>query len=256
MKNANMISFYTLVRKEIIRFTRIWPQTILPSAITTILYFVIFGRLIGSRIGELEGINYVLYITPGLVMMAVINNSYSNVSSSFFSQKFVRSIDEMLIAPMPNYIILIGYLTGGVLRSIIVGIIVIFIALFFTKLSMHYIGITLLVILISATLFSLAGFINAVYANKFDSISIIPTFLLTPLTYLGGVFYSVKMLPPFWQMVSRANPILYMVNAFRYGMLGISDIRVGFALSIMILFTIALFAFSLRLLQKGVGLRT
>lgn len=249
------ITFMTLFSKEVMRFSRIWVQTILPSAITTTLYFVIFGRLIGDRIGPMEGLPYIDFIVPGLVLMAVITNAYSNVVSSFYSSKFSRYIEELLVSPAPNWIILAGYVSGGVARGLTVGIVVMIVAAFFTSLSIHNLAVTLLILLLTAILFALGGFINAVYANSFDDISIVPTFVLAPLTYLGGVFYSIDLLPEPWQTLSLANPILYMINAFRYGLLGVSDIPLGIAFSIIALFIVALGVYSLSLLQRGVGIK-
>ncbi|MGB6977531.1 MAG: ABC transporter permease [Gammaproteobacteria bacterium] len=254
-KHPYWVGFITIIHKEVQRFARIWLQTILPPAITTLLYFIIFGHLMGPRIGKIEDFSYVQYIAPGLIMMSVINNAYSNVSSSFFLAKFTRNVEELLISPLPNYLIILGYVIGGVFRGLAVAIVVSIIALFFTHLTVHHLGVTLVVILLTATLFALAGFINAVYAQNFDGISIIPTFILTPLTYLGGVFYSVQLLPGFWHTLSLMNPILYMVNAFRYGVLGTSDVDVMFALLIIVLCTVALFIFALWLLASGTGLR-
>lgn len=249
-------AFETLVVKEIRRFMRIWVQTLVPPAITMALYFVIFGNLIGSRIGQMGGYDYMQFIVPGLVMMSVITNSYSNVVSSFFGTKFQRSIEELLVSPTPHYIILAGYVIGGVGRGLAVGFLVTLLSLFFTKLHIEHLALTMLVVLLTAILFSLGGFMNAMYATKFDDIAIVPTFVLTPLTYLGGVFYSISLLPEFWQTVSLANPILYMVNAFRFGILGVSDIDVSIALS-MIFGFIALFTFlCLRMLDKGTGIRS
>lgn len=250
-----MIAFQTLVTKEVRRFLRIWIQTLVPPVITIALYFVIFGNLIGNRIGQMGGFTYMEFIVPGLIMMAVINNSYANVVSSFFSQKFQRSIEELLVSPIPNHVILLGFVVGGIARGMCVGVIASIMSLFFSGVHLHNLFITLLVILLSSTVFSLGGFINAVYANKFDDISIIPTFILTPLIYLGGVFYSVELLPAAGKFVSQINPIFYMVNAFRYGILGISDVNIYFALGMLLLFTLGLFAFSLRLLHRGKGLR-
>ena len=246
----------TIVIREITRFTRIWPQTVLPPAITMTLYFIIFGNLIGSRIGSMEGYSYMEFITPGLIMMSVITSSYANVVSSFFSMKFQRSIEEILIAPVPYYIILIGFVTGGVARGLLVGLIVSIISIFFTGLHIDNLLITSVVILLTAILFSIAGMINAVFARNFDDISIIPTFVLTPLTYLGGVFYSISLLPEFWQGVSMANPILYMINAFRYGVLGISDINIAAAFLIILLFITVLGCATLYLLKTGRGIRS
>jgi ABC-2 type transport system permease protein len=249
------IAFLTILRKEIKRFTRIWIQTLLPPAITMILYFVIFGKLIGNRIGEMGGFSYIEFVAPGLIMMAIITNAYANVSSSFFSAKFQRSIEELLVSPTPNYIILLGYVMGGVARGVAVGLIVTAMSLFFTSLHIHHWATTLFIVFMTSVVFSLAGFINAIYANTFDDVSIIPTFVLTPLTYFGGVFYSVNLLPEFWQQVSVLNPILHMVNAFRYGMLGISDLHIGMALIGLTLFVVILFMISLHLLKTGKRLR-
>jgi ABC-2 type transport system permease protein len=250
------IALQTIATKEILRFTRIWVQTILPPVITTALYFIIFGNLIGPRIGEMEGFGYMEFIIPGLIMMAVITNSYSNVVSSFYGSKFQRHIEEMLISPIPNYIILVGFLTGGVARGLMVGIAVTTVSLLFNPLNIHSLPVMFSMIILTAILFSLAGLINGVYANSFDDISIIPTFVLTPLTYLGGIFYSINMLPDIWQSASLVNPILYMVNAFRYGFLGISDISLVVSYGISIGFIVVLYVFSLYLLRKGQGIRT
>ncbi|MCL7930472.1 ABC transporter permease [Halomonas llamarensis] len=251
-----LIALWTLVVKEIKRFTRIWPQTLLPPSITMAMYFIIFGNLIGSRIGAMDGFNYMDFIVPGLIMMAVITNSYSNVASSFFSNKFQRSIEEMMVSPMPNWVILSGFVLGGMARGLGVGLIVTVVSLFFTRLSMEHPLLTVLVVVLTSALFSVGGFINALLANKFDDISIVPTFILTPLTYLGGVFYSISMLPDFWQGVSMLNPILYMVNVFRYGFLGVSDIPVGWALMAILGFIVVLFTVALQMLARGKGIRS
>jgi ABC-2 type transport system permease protein len=252
----NLIGMQTIVRKEVTRVLRIWVQTIVPPAITMTLYFIIFGNLIGRRIGEMDGYDYMAYIAPGLIMMSVITNSYGNVVSSFFGAKFARHIEELLVSPLPNQYILFGYIMGGVTRGMLVGAMVTVIALFFTDLKVEHPFITLSIVLLTSIVFSLGGLINAVFSKKFDDISIIPTFVLTPLTYLGGVFYSINMLPEFWQNVSKANPILYMVNAFRYGILGVSDISIGTAYAIIIAFIVGLYLFSMFLLNRGVGLRS
>lgn len=250
------IAFYTILVKEIRRFTRIWVQTLLPPAITMGLYFVIFGKLIGSRIGDMGGFDYMQFVVPGLIMMSVLTNAYSNVVSSFYSNKFQRSIEEQLIAPIPNWIILAGYVAGGVARGLCVGAIVTVLSLFFTHLQVQHPLVMLSIVLLTAVLFSLLGLINAVYAKSFDDIAIIPTFVLTPLTYLGGVFYSISLLPPFWQAVSQANPILYMVNAFRYGVLGITDINIGFAFGMIVFFILLATVYAMHLLRQGQGLRS
>ncbi|NIL94869.1 MAG: ABC transporter permease [Woeseiaceae bacterium] len=251
----NLVAMKTIVRKEVVRVLRIWVQTIVPPAITMTLYFIIFGNLIGRRIGTMDGFDYMQYIAPGLIMMSVITNSYGNVVSSFFGAKFGRHIEEMLVSPMSNASIIIGHVAGGVLRGVLVGLLVTVIALFFTRLEVTHPIITITIVLLSSTVFALAGFINAVFAKKFDDISIVPTFVLTPLTYLGGVFYSISLLPEFWQKVSLANPILYMVNAFRYGILGTSDISIGVAYGILIVFVLVLFTACLQMLNRGVGIR-
>ncbi len=251
----NWIGLKTLVRKEIVRILRIWIQTIVPPAITMTLYFIIFGNLIGRRIGSMGGFDYMQYIAPGLIMMSVITNSYGNVVSSFFGAKFGRHVEEMLVSPMSNATVIMGHVAGGVFRGLLVGALVTIVALFFTKIEVQHPLITLSMVILSSTVFALAGFINAVFARKFDDISIVPSFVLTPLTYLGGVFYSISLLPEFWQKVSLANPIIYMVNAFRYGILGISDINITYAYLIVGLFVIGLFSVSLVLPNRGVGIR-
>jgi ABC-2 type transport system permease protein len=249
------VAFSTIVIKEIRRFMRIWQQTLLPPAITMTLYFIIFGNLIGSRIGPMDGVDYMAFIVPGLIMMSVITNAYGNVSSSFYSNKFQRSIEEVMVSPVFPSVMLAGYVIGGVARGVAVGIIVTLLSLYFTQLQVHSSGIVIAVTLLSAILFSLGGFINAIFANKFDDISIIPTFVITPLTYLGGVFYSISLLPEFWQDVSKLNPILYMVNSFRYGILGISDINISHALIMLTVFILILFGISVWLLKRGTGMR-
>ncbi len=256
--NGNLlwVAFSTIVVKEVRRFTRIWVQTLIPPAITMTLYFIIFGNLVGSRIGEMDGFDYMQFIVPGLIMMSVITNSYGNVVSSFFGTKFQRNIEELLVAPVPNWVILAGYVIGGVARGLSVGFIVTLLSLFFTDLTLAHPFVTLSILFLTAVVFSLGGFINAIYANSFDDIAVVPTFILTPLTYLGGVFYSISLLPEFWQGVSQLNPILYMVNTFRYGILGVSDINVAFAFGMIMLFIAVLGGFSLHLLNTGKGIRS
>ena len=251
----NLVAVKTIIRKEMVRVLRIWGQTIVPPAITMTLYFIIFGNLIGRRIGTMDGFDYMQYIAPGLIMMSVITNSYGNVVSSFFGAKFGRHVEEMLVAPMSNAAIIIGHVAGGVLRGLLVGSLVTVVALFFTRLQVAHPLIMISVVLLSSIVFSLAGFINAVFAKKFDDISIVPTFVLTPLTYLGGVFYSISLLPEFWQTASKANPILYMVNAFRYGILGASDISIVHAYVILCGFVVVLFTGCMVLMNRGVGIR-
>lgn len=249
------IALNTILIKEIRRFMRIWPQTLLPPAITTALYFLIFGKLIGDRIGAVNGASYMDYIVPGVILMSVISHAYSNVVSSFYSTKFQHHIEELLVAPIANWVILAGYVGGGAVRGIVVGSVVAAISMMFSLIVPLHWGITLLVLVLTSILFALAGFINAVFADSFDDISIIPNFILTPLSYLGGVFYSVPMLPDIWQKISLGNPILYMINAFRYGMIGVTDVDVGLAFLMTGVFIVILVMFSLYLLQKGVGIK-
>ncbi len=249
------IAFRTIVTKEIFRFIRIWPQTLLPPAITTALYFLIFGKLIGDRIGIINGVSYMDYIVPGIILMSVISHSYANVVSSFYSTKFQRNIEELLVAPVPNWIILSGYVSGGIIRGLLVGSVVALISLLFADIEVKNPYIALSVMLLTSTLFSLAGFINAVLAESFDDISIIPNFVLTPLSYLGGVFYSVKMLPGIWQNISLGNPLLYMINAFRYGLIGVTDVDIQLAFIMTAGFILILTLVSLFLLYKGIGIK-
>jgi ABC-2 type transport system permease protein len=250
------VAFSTIVIKEVRRFMRIWQQTLLPPAITMTLYFIIFGNLIGSRIGKMDGVDYMSFIVPGLIMMSVITNAYGNVASSFFGNKFQRSIEELMVSPVYPSVILAGYVMGGVARGVMVGIIVTLLSLYFTDLHLHSLPIVIVVTILSAILFALGGFINAIFASKFDDITIIPTFIITPLTYLGGVFYSISLLPEFWQDVSKLNPILYMVNSFRYGILGISDVDVSTAIAMLIAFIVLLSSISVWLLKRGTGMRS
>lgn len=259
---GTVIALGTIVRREVVRILRIWSQTLLPPAITMTLYFIIFGQLVGSRIGQMaqgadgQPISYIEYIAPGLIMMSVIQNSYGNISSSFFGAKFQRFVEEMLVSPMPAWTILTGYVAGAVLRGFMVGLIVLALSLFFTKIHLYHPLVTLSTFILAATIFALLGFVNAIYARKFDDIAIIPTFVLTPLTYLGGVFYNVAQLPSPWRELSHANPILYMVNTFRYGLLGVSDIDPAWAYVVMLAFVVVLGAVCVSLIHRGVGLRT
>ena len=249
------IAFWTIVVKEVRRFARIWPQTLLPPAVTTSLYFLIFGKLIGDRIGVIDGVSYMDYIVPGVILMSVISHSYANVVSSFYSTKFQRHIEELLVSPIPNWVILAGYVSGGIVRGIMVGGVVAVISLAFADIKVVHPGISMAVFILTATLFALAGFINAVFADSFDDIAIIPSFVLTPLSYLGGVFYSVAMLPEIWQKISLGNPILYMINAFRYGLIGVTDVDIEIAFAITAGFIVVLTLLSLYLLNKGVGIK-
>ncbi|PJJ97432.1 ABC transporter permease [Lysobacteraceae bacterium NML91-0213] len=253
---ANLVALRTIVRREIARILRIWGQTLVPPAITMTLYFLIFGGLIGSRIGEMGGVSYMDFIVPGLVMMSIIQNSYGNISSSFFGAKFGRHVEELLVSPMPNWVVLWGYVAGAVARGLAVGVIVLAVAMLFTTVRIPHPLVTLSTVLLGATIFALAGFVNAVYAKKFDDVAIVPTFILTPLTYLGGVFYSVTLLPDWAQAITHANPIFYMVNAFRYGLLGQSDVPLWIAYALMIGFVLVLSVLALTLLRRGVGLRS
>ncbi len=253
---TNWVGLCTIVRKEITRVTRIWIQTVVPPAITMTLYFLIFGALIGRRIGEMEGMPFIVYIAPGLVMMAVITNSFSNVVSSFFGAKLQLYLEEMLVAPLAAATIVLGYMIGGIFRGLCVGALVTVVALFFTQPSVEHPLITIAVVVLTAAVFSLGGLINGVFARKFDDVSIIPTFVLTPLTYLGGVFFSISMLPPFWQHVALFNPVLYMVNAFRYGVLGVSDIPIATAFALIVAFLAGLFCWAVWLLTRGTGIRS
>ncbi len=249
------IALKTIIKKEVQRFIRIWPQTLLPPAITTALYFLIFGKLIGDRIGTVGGASYMDYIVPGVILMSVISHSYANVVSSFYSTKFQHNIEELLVSPVPNWVILAGYVSGGIIRGLLVGFVVALISLVFADIAVNNVLIALSIAVLTATVFSLAGFINAVFADSFDDISIIPNFILTPLSYLGGVFYSVDMLPGVWQTISQGNPILYMVNAFRYGLIGVTDVDIGIAFAMTGGFSVLLILFSLFLLHKGVGIK-
>ncbi len=252
----NWVAFSTIVLKEITRFARIWVQTILPSAITTGLYLLIFGSLIGERIGPMDGFTYMDYIVPGIIMLSIITNSYGNVVSSFYGTKFQRHIEEMLVAPVPNWLILAGYVTGGIARGLTVGALVTLVAAIFTDLEFAHPLLVVLVAVCTAAVFATGGFINAIFAKSFDDISIVPTFVLTPLTYLGGVFYSISLLAPLWQGASLVNPILYMVNAFRYGFLGVSDIPVALAIAIILGFLVGLSTWAMVLLERGTGIKS
>ncbi|MDU8923955.1 ABC transporter permease [Pasteurellaceae bacterium LIM206] len=250
------ISFITILRKEIRRFTRIWLQTLVPPVITMTLYFVIFGRLIGSRIGEMGGFSYMQFIVPGLIMMSSLTNAFANVASSFYSTKFARNVEELLISPTSPHVIILGYVAGGMARGLCVGILVTAVSLFFVSFDIHSWWVIFLTLLMTTATFALGGLINALFAQSFDDISIIPTFVLTPLTYLGGVFYSISLLPPFWQAVSKLNPIVYMINGFRYGFLGISDVGLSYTFGVLAIFISLLYGIAYYLISRGVGLRS
>lgn len=242
--------------KEVTRFARIWIQTLVPPVITMTLYFIIFGNLIGSRIGEMQGFGYMQFIVPGLIMMSVITNSYSNVASSFFGAKYQHSIEELMVAPVPTHIIILGFVGGGVARGVCVGVLVTLVSMFFVPLEIHSWWVIAATLLLTSVLFSLGGLVNAVFAETFDDISIVPTFVLTPLTYLGGVFYSLTLLPPVWQWVSKVNPIVYMISGFRYGFLGITDVALVMTFGVLLAFTAGFYLLSWWLISRGRGLRS
>lgn len=253
--NSNLIAFQTIVRKEVTRFLRIWSQTLLPPVITQTLYFVIFGAFIGSQIADINGISYMAFIVPGLVMMGVINSAYMNVVSSFYSSKFMKNHEEFMVSPASNSAIIFGYVIGGALRGLMVGLLIFGVSIFFTRPDISNFGLILLFIILTSIVFALGGLINGIFARSFDDISIFPTFILTPLTYFGGVFYSIKDLPEVWQVISKFNPILYMVDGFRYGFYGISDIPVVYSLGMLVVFTFILLGICVYLLNKGTGLK-
>ncbi|AWX13316.1 ABC transporter permease [Mergibacter septicus] len=253
--SLSWIAYQTILRKEITRFMRIWVQTLVPPVITMTLYFIIFGQLIGARIGTMGGFSYMQFIVPGLIMMSALTNSFSNVASSFYSTKFARNVEELLVAPVSAHTIILGYISGGMARGILVGFLVTIVSLFFVPLHIHSWLVISLILLMTTAAFSLGGLINAIFARSFDDTSIIPTFILTPLTYLGGVFYSISLLPPFWQTISKLNPIVYMINGFRFGFLGHSDLSLSYTFAVLSLFILALYGFAYYLITSGKGLR-
>ena len=255
LSTIRKIGFQTIIIREFGRIIRIWGQTLVPSAVTTTLYFVIFGSLVGRRIGAMGGFDYIAYIAPGLIMMSVITNSYGNVVSSFFGAKFGKHIEELLVSPLSNWVIVLGYVCGGVMRGLMVGLVVTVVALIFSRLHVHHLAVIIGAVVLTSVVFSLGGMINAVFAKNFDQVNFVPAFILTPMTYFGGVFYSVELLPEWAQKASLANPILHMVNAFRYGFLGTSDVNVGVAFTIMIVLVVGLFTWALMLLNRGTGIR-
>jgi ABC-2 type transport system permease protein len=255
LNHVRWVGYKTIVIREFGRIIRIWGQTLVPSAVTATLYFVIFGSLIGRRVGQMGGVDYMQYIAPGLIMMSVITNSYANVVSSFFGAKFGKHIEELLVSPLPNWVIVLGYLSGGVLRGMMVGAVVTVVSVLFTNLHVHHLLIIIGAVLLTSIVFALGGFLNALFAKNFDQVNWVPAFVLTPLTYFGGVFYSVAMLPPWAQSVSYANPILYMVNAFRYGFFGHSDVALGLAFAIMVIAAMLMFGFAVHMLNRGTGIR-
>lgn len=250
-----LIAYYTMLRTELVRIVRIWSQTLLPPVITSSLYFVVFGAFIGSQLAPIDGYSYMQFIVPGLIMMQVITSSYANTVSMFYFAKWTRTLDEILVSPTPNWVVIVGFVSGGVLRGLIVGFLVLVVSLFFTHLSLYSVPVLLSAIVLTSIMFSLGGLINGVFAKGFDGITIVPTFVLTPLTYLGGIFYSIQQFPQFWQQVSLANPILYMVNAFRYGFLGISDISLAICFSVLIGFILLFLLVTLWLFREGIGMK-
>ena len=249
-------AFFTIVRKDVLRMFRIWPQTFLPSMVTSALYFLIFGAFLGSRIGEVHGVPYVMFVVPGLVMLAVVTGSYANTSFVMFSSKFFgRNIDEILVSPTPAWVLVAGYIAGGVVRGVGIGLLVLMVSLFFTKLVVSNMFIVVLFLLLTSIVFSLAGLVNGVYAKSIDGINIVPTFILTPLVYLGGVFYSTAALPGFWSTLTKFDPIFYVINGFRYGFLGIADVPLMVSLGVLIAFALFFFAIAWYLIRTGLGLR-
>lgn len=252
----NLIGFYTLAFKECRRILRIWRQTLVPPVITTTLYFLIFGKLIGGRIGEMNGVSYMEFIAPGLIMMTAITAAYVNTASSFFLSKFTRDFEEMLISPLTSHNIIWGYVVGSILRAGLAALLVMLVAMMFISFNIYSFGIIFLTLLLTIIAFALGGLINAVFARSFDDVGLIPTFVLTPLTYLGGVFYSISLLPDFWQAVSKFNPIVYMINGLRYGFLGISDVPLFYTFAVLISLCVVLYAVAYSLIQRGIGLRS
>ena len=253
---AQLISLQTIVRKEIKRIMRIWTQTMLPPLVTQTLYFLIFGKFIGSQVASIEGVSYMAFIVPGLVMMAVISNAYGNVVSSFFGAKFQRSIEEVLVSPTPEWVIVLGYSLGGVIRGIMVGALVFLISLFFAHPAVHNIWIILFFTIFASVVFSLAALINGIFASNFDEVALFQNFVLTPLIYLGGVFYSISVLPKGWQIFSYFNPLVYMVNGFRYGFFGFCDVPLWVCITIVVTLTIILAWANVYLLKKGIGIKS
>ncbi len=254
--SIQITAYFTIVRKEVLRFSRIWKQTLIPPVITNVLYFIIFGNLIGSRIGEIESHSYTDFMFPGLLLMSIITHSYTNTVSSLYISKYHRYIEELLVSPLRSYTILAGFITGGIIIGISVGIVVFLASLFFISFKVHNFPLMIIIIILSSTLFSMCGFLNGLFANDWDDINVVPTFIMTPLTYLGGVFFSISMLPSIWQDIALVNPILYFINALRYSMLGITDVSVSLSFFIIVLFNIILAALCIYFLKSGKGLRT
>ncbi len=254
--NKQFISYYTILRKGVVRIFRIWPQTLLPSVITSLLYFTVFGNILGARIGSLNGVPYILFVVPGLVMLSVITNAYMDVATTFFVSKFFsRNIDEILVSPTPPRVIIAGFITSGVVRGTMVGLLVLTVSLFFALPSVAHPLVVVLFLLLSSLVFALAGLVNGIYAKSFDGISIVPTFVLTPLVYLGGVFYSIHALPPLWQNVSLINPIFYIINGFRYGFLGTADVSLFTCVGVLAALALVLLLVNIYYLKQGLGLK-
>lgn len=250
-----LVAYFTMIRKETLRIFRIWSQTLLPPVVTTGLYFAIFGAFIGSQVAPIEGYSYMQFIMPGLVMMTLITSAYMHVVTGFYIAKFMKSLEEILVSPMPWWAVVGGYVSGGIIRATVVSVMVIIVSLFFTHLAVANIFVLVAAAFLTSLIFSLGGLINGMFAKSFDAMTIIPTFVLTPLTYLGGVFYSIELLPPLFQTLSLFNPILYMVNAFRYGFLGVSDVSLTTSFAVMIGFAVVLIAVVAYLFKKGIGFR-
>jgi ABC-2 type transport system permease protein len=250
------IAYKTIVTKEILRFARIWVQTIIPPVITTSLYLLIFGGLMGGRIGQMQGIDYLHFIVPGIILMTVIMQSYANTVSSFFMTKYNNSFEELLVSTTPNWVILMGFVSGGIARGFFVGLAVTFTISFFVEIQTYNLLIIAVTFLLTSVMFSLAGFINAVFARTFDDISIVPNFVLLPLTYLGGMFYSIDILPSFWRSVSAFNPIYYMMDAFRLGFLGIGSVELWKAFLVPVIMIVILALIANALLGRGVSIKT
>ncbi|HEY4489368.1 MAG TPA: ABC transporter permease [Candidatus Paceibacterota bacterium] len=255
MRSPALVGYLTMVRKDFNRIIRIWSQTLLPPVVTMGLYFIIFGGFIGSQVGDINGVSYMAFIVPGLIMMSMITNAYTNTVSTFYIAKWWHTLDELLVSPMPNWVVIAGFVSGGIVRAFLTGILVTLVSLFFTELALTNIVVLFVAAFLTALAFSMGGIVNAIYAKSFDGMTIVPTFVLTPLTYLGGVFYSINLLPEFFRTLSLFNPILYMVNAFRYGFLGISDIPVWQCFAVIIGFTLVMFLWALYLFHKGAGLK-
>jgi len=252
------ISLYTMLRKDVVRMFRIWVQTFIPSVVTSVLYFLVFGTILGSRIGEIQGVDYMTFVVPGLVMLAIVTTSYANTSFTFFSSKFfMRSIVEVLVSPTPPWLLIAGFIGGGVLRGIITGALVLIVALFFTGLSLPIASVLIIAgfAFLTALVFSLAGLVNGIYAKSMDGINIVPTFVLTPLVYLGGVFYSIHQLPEWWQTLTYTNPLFYLINGFRYGFLGSADIALWISTGVLVLLISILAGLNWYFIKTGLGLK-